>query len=238
MRERTTLAVVQHTAAEYLGLIEDHLEGRGIQFRYFRPFTAGGRTPTVDELGDGLILLGGGPWGSAGPHNLPSLVAEVELAAHCLKAGIALLGFGLGAQILALAGGGKTHPRDLRFVAAPVQRCDESALNGYLPAQFALVDYGRDWFTPPPAARVLARSDDGEVAVFQLGGNALGFAGHPGFKAAIAEDLIMEADAVPPGGRDTLLAVRSNARLIEDKLVPIMTGIVQVNQWMEPRPEA
>jgi hypothetical protein len=31
------VAVVQHTAGEYLGLIEDHLEGRRIRFQYFRP---------------------------------------------------------------------------------------------------------------------------------------------------------------------------------------------------------
>ena len=38
-----TLQVIQHTSAEYLGLIEDHLEGRSIRFRYCRPFT--GKVP-------------------------------------------------------------------------------------------------------------------------------------------------------------------------------------------------
>ena len=37
----SVVAVVQHTAGEYLGLMEDHLEGRGIRFQYFRPFAAG-----------------------------------------------------------------------------------------------------------------------------------------------------------------------------------------------------
>ena len=31
------VAVIQHTSGEYLGLIEDHLEGRRIRFQYFLP---------------------------------------------------------------------------------------------------------------------------------------------------------------------------------------------------------
>ena len=58
------LHVIQHTSADYLGLMEDHLEGRRIRFRYFRPFTEQGTVPQPGELCDGLILLGGGPWGN------------------------------------------------------------------------------------------------------------------------------------------------------------------------------
>ena len=100
----TKLAVVQHTSAEYLGLIEDHLEIRGIGFRYFRPFTAGGRLPRLEETSAGLVLLGGGPWGIVpGAARLPWLEAEIELAAAALAASRPVIGFGLGAQILALA---------------------------------------------------------------------------------------------------------------------------------------
>ena len=31
------VSVVQHTSADYLGLMEDHLEGRNIRFKYFPP---------------------------------------------------------------------------------------------------------------------------------------------------------------------------------------------------------
>jgi hypothetical protein len=54
-----TVAVIQHTEAEYLGMIEDHLEGRNVRFRYFRPFTHGGTLPFGTEGFDGLWLLGG-----------------------------------------------------------------------------------------------------------------------------------------------------------------------------------
>ena len=40
-----TVCVLQHVEAEYLGLIEDHLEARAVGFRYCRPFVPGGRVP-------------------------------------------------------------------------------------------------------------------------------------------------------------------------------------------------
>ena len=74
------LSIIQHTQSEWLGAIEDHLEGRGIRFGYYRPFASGGSLPNVMTAGDGLVLLGGGPWGAATPGKLlPSLDAEVRL---------------------------------------------------------------------------------------------------------------------------------------------------------------
>ena len=73
------VAVIQHTAGEYLGLMEDHLEGRRIRFQYFRPFAGGRKLPAKDLPADALVLLGGGPWGSAGGRDLPTLSEEIEL---------------------------------------------------------------------------------------------------------------------------------------------------------------
>ena len=53
------VAVIQHTAGEYLGLIEDHLEGRRIRFQYFRPFAAGKLPAVVGP--DGLAVRLGEP---------------------------------------------------------------------------------------------------------------------------------------------------------------------------------
>ncbi|HVL56318.1 MAG TPA: hypothetical protein VM491_07430, partial [Burkholderiaceae bacterium] len=79
------IQVVQHTAAEFLGQIEDHLEGRGVRFRYCRPFAGKAPLPSAAALDDGLILLGGGPWGSAGARDVPTLDAEVALARSAIE---------------------------------------------------------------------------------------------------------------------------------------------------------
>ena len=46
-----TLAVIQHTSADYLGLMEDHLEGRRIRFHYYRPVTGGRALPSPGGTG-------------------------------------------------------------------------------------------------------------------------------------------------------------------------------------------
>lgn len=228
-----TLTVLQHTSAEYLGLIEDHFEGRRIRFRYSRPFATGGRVPKAGQLLDGLVLLGGGPWGSAGGRNVPTLIEELTLTKAALAKGLPVLGIGLGAQLLSIMAGGSVEQTDLLFEVGEARRVDPGALEGFLPDRYPLVVYGRDRPVPPPDARILAVDGAGRPALFQVGPNALGFTGHPGIKPAIVEDLIMEFEECPadPGPRLELL--RSLQRNIEDALVPIMTGVVKVLGLME-----
>jgi len=226
------LHVVQHTSAEFLGLMEDHLEGRSVRFRYWRPFTAKGALPRPDAEGDGLILLSGGPWGTAGGRDVPTLEAELALTRAWLERALPVVGIGLGAQILALAAGGGSEPGELRFEVTRAHRTNDSALNGYLPAEYPLALYMRDWPAPPGHAEVLARDDQGRPALWQIGKNALGFSGHPGLKVAMVEDLIMEFEESPEGVGPELDKLRMVQREIDDALVPIMTGVVQVAAWM------
>ena len=226
------VAVVQHTSGEYLGLMEDHLEGRRISFQYFRPFASGGKLPATDLPADALILLGGGPWGTCGTRDLPTLAEEIEITRRCLEEDTPVIGIGLGAQILALAAGGSSVATDLVLETATATRAEEGALNGYLPAEFAQVVYMRDRPVPPDGARILATDEAGRPAVFQIGNNAYGFAGHPGIKLGMVEDLIMEFEEVPDDAVSKLEELRGLQARIEDELVPIMTGLVQCTSLM------
>lgn len=228
-----SLSVVQHTSADYLGLMEDHLEGRRIRFKYFRPFATGGQLPHPDSIGDGLILLGGGPWGSVGDKIVPTLDAEITLARTCLMLNKPVIGIGLGAQILSIAGEGTAISAPLTFSASHALRLVEDALNGYLPVRHPHIVYMRDRPEPPPYARILSRDLTGQPAIFQIGPKALGFVGHPGFKLAMAEDLVMEFEETPPNPECQFATLSSMKREIEDMLVPIMTGLVQLVGLMD-----
>ena len=228
-----TIHVVQHTSAEYLGLVEDHLEGRGIRFRYSRPFAAKGSLPQAETVGAGLVLLGGGPWGSAGERRVPTLAAEVDLARSCLERDVPVVGIGVGAQILAIAAGGGSEAAPLEFHVGQAHRARDDALGGYLPPRYPLAVYMRDRPLPPRAATVLARDDAGRPALWQLGRGTFGFTGHPGLKVAMIEDLAMEFDESPPALGDGLALLRRAQTALEDALVPIMTGLVHATGWMD-----
>jgi GMP synthase-like glutamine amidotransferase len=227
-----SLTVLQHTSSEHLGLIEDHLEARKVRFNYVRPFTADAHVPRPGQIGDGLVMLGGGPWGADGVRDVPTLQEELVLARDCLMANRLVIGIGLGAQILALAADGGVRETPLRLRAGLARRTQDDALNGYLPAQFPYAVYMRGWPEPPPYASILAVTETDEPLIFQMGETAFGFAGHPGFKLAMAEDLIMEFDEGPDDPGPALAQLRLFNRQIEDALVPIMTGLVQITGLM------
>jgi GMP synthase-like glutamine amidotransferase len=231
-----TVHVIQHTSAEYLGLIEDHLEGRGVRFKYYRPFSDVHALPHRDHVRDGVILLGGGPWGSAGKHDLPTLKDEIGLARACLMREWPIIGVGLGAQILALAAGGRSERVPLTFKVTLARRERKDALGGYLPAEYPLAIYMRDRALPPQYAQILARDGDGRPALWQIGRSAFGFSGHPGLKVAIIEDLIMEFEESPAEAPRELERLRAAQSALEDALVPIMTGLVQAAGWMDENP--
>ncbi len=244
-----TLEVLQHCESEFLGLIEDHFEGRGIGFRYVRPFAAQGRVPATAFQADGLVLMGGGAWGAVGGPDgarlLPSLAAEVRLTKDFLARKKPVIAWGVGSQILALAGGGAIEAGGLIFAVETARRTVPGALGGYLPETFPLVSFMRDRPQPPPGAEILALDSAGRPACFKVADTAIGFTGHPGIKPGILEDLLMEFDdpiqdsAGQPVDAGALLeTVRGLQTQIADALVAIMTGVVQVTGLMRPYSEA
>ena len=152
-----------------------------------------------------------------------------------LDMGKPVLVFGLGAHILAIAAGGSSEPAPLVFEIGYATRVADGALAGFMPERFPHVTYMRDRPQPPPDAQVLAVDGSGQPAVFQVGVNALGFCGHPGFKTAMAEDLIMEFEEAPEDPAPRLQQLQMLVPEIEDALVPIMTGIVKVTGLMQTR---
>jgi GMP synthase-like glutamine amidotransferase len=150
-----------------------------------------------------------------------------------------VIGFGVGAQILAIAAGGSAQPNELVFEASTVTRVCDDALNGFLPESFSQVIYMRDLPVLPGGARVLAEDEQGRPAVFRVGDNAYGFLGNPGIKLGMVEDLIMEFEEVPDDTAQSLEILRNLQTKIEDELVPIMTGLVQCTSLMSaPRAAA
>jgi GMP synthase-like glutamine amidotransferase len=222
-----TICVLQHVEAEYLGLMEDHFEGRNIRFHYLRPFTPGTIMPPSAEGFAALVILGAGPKGIVSGDLIPSLAPEMRLTRDFLDRKLPVVGFGIGACILTSAAGGGADDAPLRFTVETAQRVVPDALSGHLPQRFPVAVYMRDRPVLPTGATVLAASGTGEPLVFQIGDNCLGFVGHPGAKSAMIEDLIMEFDEVPDGTAETLTQMRSVQGEIAATLGDIMVGLIE-----------
>ncbi len=229
-----TVCVLQHVEAEWLGLIEDHLEARSVRFRYCRPFVAGGKVPAGAEDYDGLIILGAGPFGVVSGSLLPTLAPELRLTADFLGRGLPVVGIGIGALILSTAAGGGAVEAPLRFAVEDVRRIAADALGGHLPERFPMALYLRDKPALPSAATVLAEGPAGEPMVFEIGSNAIGFLGHPGIKSAMIEDIAMEFDKSPDGLADGLMRLRERQGTIAEALSEIMVGLIKQTNWMAP----
>lgn len=235
MRPERNLYVIQHTDSEYLGRMEDHFEGRGIRFTYIRPHTTGGKIPPSARFVDGVVFLGGGPWGAAGTRDLPSLADEVKLSHECLAMDIPQIGIGLGALIVALGGGNQVETSPLGFDVFDANRTSDDALNGFMPETVPVARYMRDRPVLGAYANVLAEGPGGLPAIFQLGDKAFGFLGHPGLKRAMIEDLVMEFEESPDDIGPALDQLSAKTNEMEDALVSIMTGLIQLTGLMQPK---
>lgn len=228
-----TICVLQHTEAEFLGLMEDHMESRVIRFQYCRPFVPGGLIPPSAEGFDGIIILGAGPFGIVSGPLLPSLAAELRFVKDFADRGLPMVGIGQGAILMAVASGGGADEAPFGFEVSEARRTSESVLEGNLPENFPIAVYMRDRPVLPENSRVLARSEAGEPVVFSVGGNSLGFLGHPGVKSAMIEDLIMEFEEAPPQTAEKLEKLRGVQVRIAESLSHTMVGIVRHTGWMD-----
>ena len=222
-----TVCALQHVEADYLGLIEDHLEARSIGFRYCRPFVAGAKVPVSAEGYDGLFLLGGGPLGVVSGPLVPSLGPELRLTADFLARGLPVVGIGLGAVILAVAAGGGAEEAPLRLEVGDARRSVPDALAGHLPQSLPYALYLRDRPILPAAGQPLAVAQSGEPVVFEIGRTQLGFLGHPGIKSAMVEDLIMEFDDTPGDVAVGLAELRRRQGEIANALTGLMVGVIE-----------
>ena len=227
-----TISVLQNTDAEHLGLVEDHLEGRNIRFRYVRPAHDKNWVNAMNQPKDGLIILGAAPFGTVSSPKLPLLNQRVKTIENCLTKQLPILAFGTGTQLLMLACGSKVEPRKLSLGIDTARKVDQDALSGHLPDEYPVITYMRDYPVIPDYARVLSITADGSPALFELFDNCLGFIGHPGLKSAMIEDSIVQMPAFDVDNPEVLEDIRKQQTEIEGTLVSIMTGVIQLTGWM------
>jgi GMP synthase-like glutamine amidotransferase len=147
---------------------------------------------TLDDI-DGVISLGG-PMSLYAPDGLDWLAPELELIRHAAATDVPFYGVCLGAQLLALAFGGRVHPGPVPEVGpAPVHllaAASGDAVVGDLPATIPAFHWHADTFELPPGATLLASSERYPNQVFRIGAAAYGVQFHAESSLATVRGMI------------------------------------------------
>ncbi|MGO8787071.1 MAG: type 1 glutamine amidotransferase [Terriglobia bacterium] len=172
--------VLQHTASETLGTIEDALRSHPIGFDYIQTY-AGESVPKEIAGKAGLIVMGG-PMGVYEQAKYPFLRGEMRLIESALTAGKPVLGVCLGSQLLAAVLGAEVKKGEKKELGwHPVALTEAAAKDAIFAAvrpEFYPFHWHGDVFSLPRQAVGLASSQQTPCQAFRYGKNAYGILFH------------------------------------------------------------
>ena len=178
-RPRRIWAVIQHVDYDGEGAIGHALDRAGYLWVSVRPFR-GDPVPRAADL-SGLIVLGA-PDGSADDHACAHLVAERRLIADAVGLGLPVLGVCFGAQLLAVALGGRVVSDGLPEVgmgaAALTAAGRADRVLGSAASDLTVLHWHRHSYTLPRGAVRLATSSTGIEQAFRVNDNVYGLQFH------------------------------------------------------------
>ena len=240
--------VVQHVVPEAAFAIEDALRRSRVGVDARRVFA--GDTIPADLSGlDGLVVMGG-PMSAGSDEKFPTRPAEIELLAGAIETGVPTLGVCLGAQLLALAGGGSVSagargPEIGWDQVTTSAACGDDALFAGLPETLTVLQWHSDTFEIPPGASLLMSSPTYPNQAFRTGDRAWGVQFHLEVtQAAVAGFLrAFGADAdVVPGGRahikkstpDSLEALTAPRDLVFGRFAALVAARTSTADLVDP----
>jgi GMP synthase-like glutamine amidotransferase len=229
--------VIQHSHHEFLGTIEKQLEHREIGFVYIRPFV-GQAVPGSPQDKDALFLLPG-PMDPTESDDFPYLEEEEFLVGQFARNEQPVVGFGLGAQLIAHHFGGEASEDPeltARFVTARKTAAGEGdslaeALDG---SEVFLWHAGS--VTLPEGMEPTLVDDDGNWLAFRPTPKTYALLFRPEIKPGIIEDMAMEDRPHPDGLGDLLRYARESwgegrMQAVVDKVV---VALVKDLELMQP----
>ncbi len=172
---------MQHVAPERPYAIAEALVDAAVAVDV-RVMSSRARLPR-DLDGFQAMVVMGGPMSATSDEAFPTRGAEIALLEEALDRGLPALGICLGAQLLALAAGGKVYPgaEGPEIGWAPVSLTNEARtdpLLAGLPGELTVLHWHADTFDLPPGATHLASSKVYPNQAFRVDQNAWGFQFH------------------------------------------------------------
>jgi GMP synthase-like glutamine amidotransferase len=189
--------ILQHVPFEGLGSIQSWLDARGADVNWTLFYD----NPQLPDLVDvDLIIALGGPMSVNDEAELPWLVDEKQFIAAAIRAGKAVLGICLGAQLIASSLGASVYPNKLKEIGwFDIKSVSENPDCFCFPKWATVFHWHGETFDLPPGAIRLASSAACANQAFQIGANVIGLQFH-------LETTPDSADAIITHCRDELVA--------------------------------
>lgn len=168
---------LQHVPFENLGSIRPWLESAGYEISATEFYKSA--TLPAPETIDLLIILGG-PMSVNDEDRFPWLRSEKKFIRDSIKAGKAVLGICLGAQLIASALGESVYPNRRKEIGwFPVEGVAPNNQSTFcFPPAVEVFHWHGETFDLPQQAVLLARNEACENQAFQLGNSVIGLQFH------------------------------------------------------------
>jgi len=171
--------VVSHLEDRQSGLAGESLKAVGCPVREWNPLDDA-PAPALHQIA-GIVSLGGRESATALDRH-PFLAAEVELMRSALAEDVPILGMCLGAQLLAVAAGGRVTRLESMYVGWPelslLPAAGEDPVLGSMGARLPVLKWHEDVIELPPEAVVLGVTETPGTALFRIGRAAWGSQAH------------------------------------------------------------
>jgi GMP synthase-like glutamine amidotransferase len=188
--------IITHLEDRHNGLVRESLEGAGCPVREFNPLDQAA-APVADEL-SGIVSLGGRVSATQVDRD-PFLADEVALMAAALDRRVPVLGMCLGAQLLAVAAGGRVTTMPRMYVDWPELELLSGAVDdpvfGGLESGLPVLKWHEDIIEPPTGATVLGTTPGPGAALFRIGPAAWGSQMH----LELTPSMLLDGWLVKPG---------------------------------------
>ncbi|MDX1626342.1 MAG: type 1 glutamine amidotransferase [Wenzhouxiangellaceae bacterium] len=174
------ILVLQHVAAEPLGLLDPMLRAAGHRIRYVNFARDPAAEPRLDRY-QALVVLGG-PMQVGQDREYPHLAVEQRLIEKALHDDVPVLGICLGAQLTADVLGGRVGPCEPPEIGwyelVPTSETPHDPVLAPLDRRHPIFQWHHWGFDRPPGAKSLAEGEEGSCQAFRVGACAWGFQFH------------------------------------------------------------